>query len=107
MVRAVDGSIVGGGVLRLAAVVVASLRREAEKSSLAGNAPVAVMEDGVEDGWESELELGMIVGWEEPTWPLVDVLVVLKLGILAVESLRIPENLPEGLEVKGEDVALL
>lgn len=93
-------SLVVGG-LRLAAVVVASLRR-----SLAGNAPVAVMEDGVEDGW-LELGPGMIVGWEELTWPLVDVLVVLKLGILAVESLRIPENVPEGLEAKGEDVARL
>lgn len=94
MVRAVDGSIVGGGGLRLAAVVVASLRREAEESSLAGIVPVTVMEDGVEDGWESEL--GMIVGWEELTWLLVDGLAVLKLGILAVESLRVPENVPEG-----------
>lgn len=101
MVRAVHGSIVGGGGLRLAAVVVASLRR-----SLAGNVPVAVMEDGVEDGLESELELelelGMIVGWEELTWPLVDVLVVLKLGILAVESLRVPENVPEDWKQKGK-----
>lgn len=109
MVRVVDGSIFGGGGLRLAAVVVASLRREAEESSLAGNVPVAVIEDGVQDGWESELELelGMIVGWEELTWPLVDVFIVLELGILAVESLRILENVPEGLEEKGEDVALL
>lgn len=54
ILRTVDGSIVGGEDLRFAAVVVASLRREAEESStlavvVAVVAAVSVVERGVEE----------------------------------------------------------